>query len=95
MEALGITFDSQTRALGTAHEICNDLAQGYTKPNIVTALQSQLRLRQRRCLRLPESVDRVLLPAISMRMVSMIDARLLTAAGADAVVAAAIHAYCP
>jgi len=40
MQNLGITFDSQTRALGAAHEICNDLAQGYTKPNIVTALQN-------------------------------------------------------
>ena len=40
MRAHGITFESQTRAIGAARQICQDLGQGYTKPNVVAALQN-------------------------------------------------------
>jgi hypothetical protein len=40
MQALGITFTSQERAIAAAPAICNDLAQGYTKPKFVTAIQN-------------------------------------------------------
>jgi Protein of unknown function (DUF732) len=40
MRAHGITFFSQEAATEAARAICTDLAQGYSRPSIVTAIQN-------------------------------------------------------
>jgi hypothetical protein len=40
MRAHGITFFSQEAAIEAARAICTDLAQGYSRPSIVTAIRN-------------------------------------------------------